>query len=299
MKIAILASGSGEKALYLHEFFKEGNRLSVERVLTDFPDSDLARRFKEEGIDIVDINSYNDMEAIARNLKDNGVELIVVDGYVGPLPPALARHYAGAVVYPSAVSSAPLEVIEVADRLFAAPKTKKTPQRDPDRAPTLEEEWAEVLKIDYDEEEAQENSREPQAEEITSADNPVQENQGEDISVEEAPSQPEYHASTPPPVQPMGPPPVRDEHKGVMPEREPMPPTYLVWSVIITLVCCLIPGVVAIIYSANVSSKYYAGDIEGAKRASRNAQIWCIVSIVAGIIWATLYLPLSLLGSIQ
>lgn len=294
MKISILASGSGEKALYLHEFFKEGNRLTVESVLTDFPDSDLARRFKEEGIDIVDINSYNDMEAIARNLKDNGVELIVVDGYVGPLPPAIARHYAGAVVYPTAVSSAPLEVIEVADRLFAAPKTKKSPQRDPNRAPTLEEEWAEVLKIDYDEEEAQENAREPQAEGIPTEEYPV-----EEISAEESPAPPEYQTSTPPPVQPAAPPPVKHESGESMHEREPMPPTYLVWSVIITLVCCLIPGVVAIIYSANVSSKYYAGDIEGAKRASRNAQIWCIVSIVAGIIWATLYLPLSLLGSIQ
>lgn len=292
MKIAILASGSGEKALYLHEFFKEGNRLTVESVLTDLPDSDLARRFKEEGIEIVDINSHNDMEAIARNLKDNGVELIVIDGYAEPLPPAIERQYAGAVVYPSAVSSAPLEVIEVADRLFAAPKTKKTPQRDTNRPPTLEEEWAEVLKIDYDEEEAQENSHEPQAEETLPEEESIENN-----SVEEAPSQPEYQAPTPPPVQPMGPPPVWNTPKGVMPEREPMPPTYLVWSVIITIVCCLIPGVVAIVYSANVSSKYYAGDIDGAKRASRRAQIWCIVSIVAGIIWATLYLPLSLLGS--
>lgn len=73
-----------------------------------------------------------------------------------------------------------------------------------------------------------------------------------------------------------------------------MPETYLVWSVIITLLCCLIPGVVAIIFSASVSSKYYAGDIEGARRASRNAQIWCIVSIIAGIVWATLYMPLTL-----
>ncbi|MCH5213663.1 MAG: CD225/dispanin family protein [Muribaculaceae bacterium] len=73
-----------------------------------------------------------------------------------------------------------------------------------------------------------------------------------------------------------------------------MPDTYLVWSVIITILCCLIPGIIAIIYSSSVSSKYFAGDIEGAKRASRRAQIWCIVSVVAGIIWATLYLPLTL-----
>lgn len=76
--------------------------------------------------------------------------------------------------------------------------------------------------------------------------------------------------------------------------REPMPDTYLVWSVVITILCCLIPGIIAIIYSSSVSSKYFAGDIEGAKRASRRAQIWCIVSVLAGIVWATLYLPLTL-----
>lgn len=76
-----------------------------------------------------------------------------------------------------------------------------------------------------------------------------------------------------------------------------MPETYLVWSVIITILCCLIPGIIAIIYSASVSSKYYQGNLEGAKRASRMAQIWCIVSVVTGIIWATLYLPLALFVS--
>ena len=73
-----------------------------------------------------------------------------------------------------------------------------------------------------------------------------------------------------------------------------MPDNYLAWSVIVTILCCLIPGIIAIIFSASVSSKYYRGDLEGARRASRNAQIWCIISIVSGIIWATLYIPLAL-----
>lgn len=77
---------------------------------------------------------------------------------------------------------------------------------------------------------------------------------------------------------------------------EPMPSTWLVWSVVMTILCCFVPGVIAIIQSARVSSKYYAGDIEGAKRASRNAEIWIIVSFVLGVISNTLYIPLTLAG---
>ncbi len=75
---------------------------------------------------------------------------------------------------------------------------------------------------------------------------------------------------------------------------EPMPNTYLVWSVLATVMCCLIPGIVAIIYSSKVSSRYYAKDYEGAKRASDMAQYWIIGSIVVGIVVQTLYLPLMI-----
>ena len=75
---------------------------------------------------------------------------------------------------------------------------------------------------------------------------------------------------------------------------EPMPNTYLVWSVLATVMCCLIPGIVAIIYSSKVTSRYYAKDYEGAKRASELAQYWIIGSIVVGIVVQTLYIPLMM-----
>jgi hypothetical protein len=80
------------------------------------------------------------------------------------------------------------------------------------------------------------------------------------------------------------------------PEREPMPQTHLVWSVLATVMCCLIPGIVAIVYSTMVSSRYYAGDLEGARRASRMAEYWIIASVVTGVVAAAVYLPLSLLA---
>ncbi|MCH5228660.1 MAG: CD225/dispanin family protein [Muribaculaceae bacterium] len=78
--------------------------------------------------------------------------------------------------------------------------------------------------------------------------------------------------------------------------EEPMPSTWLVWSVLVTVFCCFIPGIIAIIFSSQVSSRYYGGDIEGAKRASRMAEIWIIVSFVLGVITATFYFPFMLLG---
>lgn len=78
---------------------------------------------------------------------------------------------------------------------------------------------------------------------------------------------------------------------------EVMPPTNLVWSVLATVFCCFIPGIIAIVFSSQVSTRYFAGDIEGAKRASRNAEIWVIVSFVLGVLSATLYLPMMIVGS--
>lgn len=79
---------------------------------------------------------------------------------------------------------------------------------------------------------------------------------------------------------------------------EPMPQTYLALSVICTVLFSTIPGVVAIINSAKVSAKYYEGDLEGSRRASRNAEIWIIVSFVLGVLSATLYLPLMIAGGL-
>ncbi|MDE5796276.1 MAG: CD225/dispanin family protein, partial [Muribaculaceae bacterium] len=75
----------------------------------------------------------------------------------------------------------------------------------------------------------------------------------------------------------------------------PMPSTYLLWSVLALVLCCMIPGIVAVIFSAQVSSRYYRGDIEGSRRASRMAEIWIIVSFVLGVLSATLYLPMMLI----
>lgn len=282
MKIAILASGAGEKATYLHDFFKEGNRIEIDCLLTDNPYAPIVERMKQEGIEVVQLLPEQSWAELAGRLKGRDVELIVVDDFSGDVPPALAEAFGDAIVFPGLKERAPIEVIEAVDRINSPaatvvkdiPRPKDgTPEGEETEMPEYEREWAEALNINPPKKE--EPGEEP-------ANEPVYEPVREDERLREEPR----HRNA------------NFEDNSKFEEREPMPPTYLVWSVIIAILCCLVPGIIAIIYSSLVSSKYYAGNIEGAKRASRNAQIWCIVSIIAGIVWATLYMPLMLfLGS--
>jgi hypothetical protein len=68
------------------------------------------------------------------------------------------------------------------------------------------------------------------------------------------------------------------------------PPSHLVWAILTTILCCLPAGIVSIVFAAQVNSKWAAGDVEGARRASRNAATWAIVAAVAGVVVSVLYL---------
>lgn len=61
------------------------------------------------------------------------------------------------------------------------------------------------------------------------------------------------------------------------------PPTYLVWAILSTLCCCQLFGIIAIIYAANVKTKYNRGDYEGAVKTSERAALWVILSFVTGL----------------
>jgi hypothetical protein len=58
----------------------------------------------------------------------------------------------------------------------------------------------------------------------------------------------------------------------------------MVQSILVTLFCCLIGGIIAIVYSAQVNSKLAAGDYEGAVQASENAKRWCWISFGVGLV---------------
>ena len=63
------------------------------------------------------------------------------------------------------------------------------------------------------------------------------------------------------------------------------PDNKLVWSILVTLFCCLPFGVVAIIKSADVNTKWNAGDAAGAQLAAAEAGKWIKWSVIAGCRW--------------
>lgn len=62
------------------------------------------------------------------------------------------------------------------------------------------------------------------------------------------------------------------------------PQTFLVLSIVVTLIFNFIAGIVAIIFSCMVTSKWKNGDYQGAVRSSFRAQWWIAISITAGLI---------------
>lgn len=76
---------------------------------------------------------------------------------------------------------------------------------------------------------------------------------------------------------------------------EPCPPNYLVWTVLVTVMCCVPLGVISLIYSSQVKTKYTAGDIEGAKKASSKTELWLILAFVLGLIYQPFSVVMSLL----
>ena len=69
-------------------------------------------------------------------------------------------------------------------------------------------------------------------------------------------------------------------------ENSPMcPKTWLVESILTTIFCCLPLGIMGIVYSSSVESRYINGDYEGARKKSAKANEMVILSFVFGIIW--------------
>ncbi len=58
-------------------------------------------------------------------------------------------------------------------------------------------------------------------------------------------------------------------------------PSHMVGAILTTLFCCLIGGIISIIYASKVNTKLAQGDIEGARAASKAAKTWIIVNLIA------------------
>lgn len=68
------------------------------------------------------------------------------------------------------------------------------------------------------------------------------------------------------------------------------PKNWLAESILVTLLCCLPFGIAGIVNAAQVSSKFAAGDYDGALRASQEAGKWTKIGFWVGIGVIALYI---------
>jgi hypothetical protein len=76
-------------------------------------------------------------------------------------------------------------------------------------------------------------------------------------------------------------------------------PNYLVFAILATVFCCLPTGIPAIVYAAQVNSKLQLGDLAGAQLASKNAKMWCWISLGVGLSVTLLYMLVIGVGLIR
>lgn len=93
------------------------------------------------------------------------------------------------------------------------------------------------------------------------------------------PAQPQYQQYAQQPQYAQGPQPGQ-------PGFQPKPDNYLVWAILSTICCCLVTGIISIVYSSKVDGLYAAGQYAEAQAAANSAKKWAIGgAIAAAVIW--------------
>lgn len=105
---------------------------------------------------------------------------------------------------------------------------------------------------------------------------------------EPAPCQPQNCFRPAPPAQP-------GWHQAAQApvNAEPCPPAYLAWSIVVTILCCQILGVAAIVCSCLVKSNYNRGNLVKANKLSNATQWLIILSIVLGLMMMPLQIAFN------
>ncbi|GAB3205920.1 CD225/dispanin family protein [Marinactinospora thermotolerans] len=58
------------------------------------------------------------------------------------------------------------------------------------------------------------------------------------------------------------------------------PPNNWMWAAIVSLLCCTLFGIISLIFSLQVSSRWRIGDFQGAQEASDKAKLFGIIGLV-------------------
>lgn len=66
---------------------------------------------------------------------------------------------------------------------------------------------------------------------------------------------------------------------------EEKPNNWLIWSILVTLFCCLPGGIAAVLYASRVDNLWHAGRHEEAVKSAHIARTLCLVSIAVGVLF--------------
>lgn len=88
-----------------------------------------------------------------------------------------------------------------------------------------------------------------------------------------------------------------ETNQSQLPKPNSHMPMAIISTVLSVITCTIIPstifGVISIVYASKVNSRYNLQDYEGAIKASKNAKIWWIVTLISivviWIIWALFF----------
>lgn len=283
-KIAILSSGGSETPGRLIKMFNQGSRLHVELIVTDRENSGFEELLSDSGVEIVFLPRevwHGDGDELLGLLSSHGIDIVALDKLKGIVPVAVEKEYSDRMIELKDSEEAPRQLVAMlsnnlskgdslernADEPIVSSSSQRVRPVPPPVPKSVDEEWAETLQVRFD----------PAQVKATPVPPPVPVEERQEQKGKERPYFLRYESTQP------------------QPPAAPMPSTYLIWAVLATVFCCLIPGVVAIVFASQVSTRYAVGDMDGARRASRRAQIWIIISIVLGVVSAGLYLPIMLL----
>ena len=85
----------------------------------------------------------------------------------------------------------------------------------------------------------------------------------------------------------------------VSPSGVVKPKDYLVESILVTLFCCMVFGILGIVYSVQANSAFSSGNIAAANEFSAKAKQWVTYGFWCGIAVVGVYAILALMGALS
>lgn len=85
----------------------------------------------------------------------------------------------------------------------------------------------------------------------------------------------------------------QQESNAGMPRK---PQDYMTLSIIVTLLCCLPFGIVAVVKASKVDSLWYTGQYDAAFATAEQARKWCIIGLCFGAAAYILFAILTILA---